>query len=113
MEELESENKVTDVSNESSTSNEGISTWILLSNPIGKDNTSSSTEPTKLDESIKKTKPIPSKNKTKRPAINKVPIAKRPIIGSTNKSDLVAGGSAINENVYNKIKDTVLSNVQK
>lgn len=113
MEELESENKVTDVSNESSTSNEGISTWILLSNPIGKDNTSSSTEPTKLDESIKKTKPIPSKNKTKRPTINKVPIAKRPIIGSTNKSDLVAGGSAINENVYNKIKDTVLSNVQK
>ncbi|XP_063624934.1 mucin-17-like [Cydia splendana] len=113
MEELESENKVNEPSNESSTSNEGISTWILLSNPPNKENITSTTEPTKADDSIKKQKPLPSKNKTKRPQVNKVPVVKRPIIGSTNKSDLVAGGSAINENVYNKIKDTVLSNVQK
>lgn len=107
MEELETENKIS----ESSTSNEGISTWILLSNPS---NATSSTEPTKIDENQKKQKPAASKNKTKRPQNNnKVNSAKRPIIGSTNKSDLVASGSAINENVYNKIKDTVLSNVQK
>lgn len=109
MEELEKENKLS----ESSTSNEGISTWILLSNPSGKDNVTS-TEPTKAEEPPKKQKPAsPSKNKTKRPQTNKVSSGKRPIIGSTNKSDLVAGGSAINENVFNKIKDTVLSNVQK
>lgn len=109
MEELEKENKLS----ESSTSNEGISTWILLSNPSGKDNVTS-TEPTKAEEPPKKQKPAsPSKTKTKRPQTNKVSSGKRPIIGSTNKSDLVAGGSAINENVYNKIKDTVLSNVQK
>lgn len=111
MEELETENKVSDNTNESSTSNEGISTWILLSNP-NKDNVTS-TEPTKAEESQKKQKPNASKNKAKRPPNNKVPANKRPIIGSTNKSDLVAGGSAINENVFNKIKDTVLSNVQK
>lgn len=111
MEELETENKVSDISNESSTSNEGISTWILLSNPNKDNNTS--TEPTKAEESQKKQKPNASKNKTKRPPTNKVPANKRPFIGSTNKSDLVAGGSAINENVFNKIKDTVLSNVQK
>ncbi|XP_049875325.1 uncharacterized protein LOC126373285 [Pectinophora gossypiella] len=108
MEELEQENKVS----ESSTSNEGISTWILLSNTASKDNVSS-TEPTKTGETQKKQKPNTSKNKTKRPPNHKVSLGKRPIIGSTNKSDLVAGGSAINENVYNKIKDTVLSNVQK
>lgn len=109
MEELEKENKLS----ESSTSNEGISTWILLSNPSGKDNVTS-TEPTKAEEPPKKQKPAsPTKTKTKRPQTNKVSSGKRPIIGSTNKSDLVAGGSAINENVYNKIKDTVLSNVQK
>lgn len=109
LEELEKENKVS----ESSTSNEGISTWILLSNPSGKDNVTT-TEPTKAEEPPKKQKPVsPSKNKTKRPQTNKVSSGKRPIIGSTNKSDLVAGGSAINENVFNKIKDTVLSNVQK
>lgn len=109
MEELEKENKVS----ESSTSNEGISTWILLSNPAGKDNVTS-TEPTKAEDPPKKQKPAsPSKNKTKRPQTNKLSSGKRPIIGSTNKSDLVAGGSAINENIYNKLKDTVLSNVQK
>lgn len=108
MEELEKENK----HSESSTSNEGISTWILLSNPSGKDNVTS-TEPTKAEEPTKKPKPTSPKNKTKRPQTNKVSSGKRPIIGSTNKSDLVAGGSAINENVYNKLKDTVLSNVQK
>ncbi|XP_023949888.2 uncharacterized protein LOC112054352 [Bicyclus anynana] len=109
MEELELENKET--VQESSTTNEGISTWILLSNPANKENTSS-TEPTKTEEVHKKPKPVLSKNKNKKPQ-NKVPGVKRPIIGSTNKSDLVAGGSAINENIYNKIKDTVLSNVQK
>ncbi|RVE46605.1 hypothetical protein evm_008738, partial [Chilo suppressalis] len=107
MEELESENKVS----ESSTSNEGISTWILLSNPSNI--TTVSTEPTKIDDNQKKQKPMTQKNKNKRPTSNKVPSAKRPVIGSTNKSDLVASGSAINENVYNKIKDTVLNNVQK
>ncbi|XP_013196695.2 uncharacterized protein LOC106139738 isoform X2 [Amyelois transitella] len=105
MEDLEKENKIS----ESSTSNEGISTWVLLSNPT---NFTGSTEPTKVESSTKKQKPTTPKNKLKRPQ-NKNPIIKRPIIGSTNKSDLVAGGSAINENVYNKIKDTVLSNVQK
>ncbi|XP_013145728.1 PREDICTED: uncharacterized protein LOC106108920 [Papilio polytes] len=111
MEELESENTVTDVVSESSTPNEGISTWILLNNPSNKENPSSTTEPTKIEDQPKKQKPANTKNKNKRPQNNKVP--KRPIIGSTNKSDLIAGGSAINENVYNKIKDTVLSNVQK
>ncbi|XP_026490286.2 uncharacterized protein LOC113396527 [Vanessa tameamea] len=110
MEELELENK--DIPNESSTTNEGISTWILLSNPVNKDNNSVSTEPTQAEEIQKKQKPTLPKNKNKRPQ-NKSPVAKRPIIGSTNKADLVAGGSAISENVYNKIKDTVLSNVQK
>ncbi|CAH2090579.1 unnamed protein product [Euphydryas editha] len=110
MEELELENK--DLTNESSTTKEGISTWILLSNPTIVDNNSVSTEPTQAEEGQKKQKPTLPKNKNKRPQ-NKTPIAKRPIIGSTNKADLVAGGSAINENVYNKIKDTVLSNVQK
>ncbi|XP_039757320.1 uncharacterized protein LOC120631706 [Pararge aegeria] len=109
MEELELENKEV---HESSTTNEGISTWILLNNPVNKENTSISTEPTKTDEAYKKQKPTLNKNKNKKPQ-NKGPGAKRPIIGSTNKSDLVAGGSAINENIYNKIKDTVLSNVQK
>lgn len=114
MEELEKENKVVDTSNESSTTNEGISTWILLSNPTNKDNKNSSpTEPTKPEETTKKAKPAVSKNKPKRPTNNKNTPQKRPIIGSTNKSDLIAGGSAINENVFNKIKDTVLSNVQK
>ncbi|XP_031766855.2 uncharacterized protein LOC113514148 [Galleria mellonella] len=109
MEDLETENKIS----ESSTSNEGISTWILLSNHNSKDNLTSSTEPSKLEENIKKQKPSNTKNKNKqRPQNNKLSV-KRPIIGSTNKSDLVAGGSAINENVYNKIKDTVLSNVEK
>ncbi|KPJ17268.1 hypothetical protein RR48_08759 [Papilio machaon] len=111
MEELESENAVTEVVSESSTPNEGISTWILLNNPSNKENPSSTTEPTKLDDQPVKQKPANSRNKNKRPQTNKVP--KRPIIGSTNKSDLIAGGSAINENVYNKLKDTVLSNVQK
>lgn len=106
MEELETENKIS----ESSTSNEGISTWILLSNPS---NVTTSTEPTKVEENQKKQKPAVSKNKTKRPQTNKINPVKRPIIGSTNKADLIASGSAINENVYNKIKDTVLSNVQK
>ncbi|XP_050344496.1 uncharacterized protein LOC126769651 [Nymphalis io] len=110
MEELELENK--ELPNETSTTNEGISTWILLSNPVNKDNNSVSTEPTQAEEIQKKPKPTLSKNKSKRPQ-NKSPIAKRPIIGSTNKADLVAGGSAISENVYNKLKDTVLSNVQK
>ncbi|XP_045499835.1 cell wall protein DAN4-like isoform X1 [Colias croceus] len=105
MEELENENKVPAV--ESSTSNEGISTWILLSNPPNKDN--STTEPTKIEDNKK---PKPTKNKTKRPQ-TKPSLPKRPIVGSTNKSDLVASGSAINENVYNKIKDTVMTNVQK
>ncbi|KAL0879071.1 hypothetical protein ABMA27_004035 [Loxostege sticticalis] len=109
MEELETEDKVS----ESSTTNEGISTWILLSNPSNKENDTVSTEPTKVEDSQKKQKPVVFKNKTKRPPTNKVNTGKRPIIGSTNKSDLVASGSAINENVYNKIKDTVLSNVQK
>ncbi|XP_028156337.1 uncharacterized protein LOC114349939 [Ostrinia furnacalis] len=109
MEELESENKVS----ESSTTNEGISTWILLSNPSSKENDTVSTEPTKIDDSQKKQKPVVFKNKTKRPQSTKVNSGKRPVIGSTNKSDLVASGSAINENVFNKIKDTVLSNVQK
>ncbi|XP_041981415.1 uncharacterized protein LOC121734853 [Aricia agestis] len=108
VEELESENM--EAASESSTTHEGISTWILVSNPANKESTSGATEPTKIDE--KKQKPNASKNKNKRPQNNKVS-AKRPIIGSTNKSDLVAGGSAINENVYNKLKDTVLSNVQK
>ncbi|XP_068631527.1 mucin-4-like [Battus philenor] len=111
MEELESENAVTDSVSESSTPNEGISTWILLNNPANKENPSSSTEPTKIEEQPKKQKPTNAKNKTKGSQHNKIP--KRPIISSTNKSDLIAGGSAINENVYNKIKDTVLSNVQK
>lgn len=106
MEELDTENNISEVTNESSTSNEGISTWISLSNSA-KDN--ATTEPTKVEETSKK--PKPTKNKPKRPQNNKIP--KRPIIGSTNKADLVASGSAINENVYNKIKDTVLSNVQK
>lgn len=110
MEELELENK--DLTNESSTTKEGISTWILLSNPTNVDNNSASTEPTQAEEAQKKQKPTAPKNKNKRPQ-NKTPVPKRPIIGSTNKADLVAGGSAINENVYNKIKDTVLSNVQK
>ncbi|XP_059062851.1 uncharacterized protein LOC131855587 [Achroia grisella] len=109
MEDLESENKIS----ESSTSNEGISTWILLSNHNSKDNLTSSTESTKLEENTKKQKPINSKNKNKQRPQNNKPTVKRPIIGSTNKSDLVASGSAINENVYNKIKDTVLSNVEK
>ncbi|KAM3960211.1 uncharacterized protein ACR2FA_005693 [Aphomia sociella] len=109
MDELETENKIS----ESSTSNEGISTWILLSNPDNKENITSTTEPVKVEETTKKPKPIISKNKNKQRPQNNKPIVKRPIIGSTNKSDLVAGGSAINENVYNKIKDTVLSNVQK
>ncbi|KAL4714213.1 hypothetical protein ACJJTC_002850 [Scirpophaga incertulas] len=107
MEELETENKIS----ETSTSNEGISTWILLSNPPN--TTVVSTEPTKVEENHKKSKPNLSKNKNKRPQNNKITSAKRPIIGSTNKSDLIASGSAINENVYNKIKDTVLTNVQK
>lgn len=111
MEELESENKVSDT--ESTTSNEGISTWIRLNNPSNKDNVSSPTEATKPEEVTKKTKPNTLKNKTKRPQQNGNKTQKRPIIGSTNKSDLIAGGSAINENVFNKIKDTVLSNVQK
>lgn len=106
MEELETENNIGEVINESSTSNEGISTWISLGNAIKENAT---TESSKIEESSKK--PKPAKNKPKRPQNNKVP--KRPIIGSTNKADLVAGGSAINENVYNKIKDTVLTNVQK
>ncbi|XP_038212399.1 uncharacterized protein LOC119832744 [Zerene cesonia] len=105
MEELENENKVPAI--ESSTSNEGISTWILLSNPPNKEN--STTEPTKIEDNKK---PKPTKNKTKRPP-TKPSLPKRPIVGSTNKSDLVASGSAINENVYNKIKDTVMTNVQK
>nr|XP_032518387.1 uncharacterized protein LOC116770857 [Danaus plexippus plexippus] len=109
MEELELEKK--DVSSETATTSEGLSTWILLSNPNNKDS-SLSTEPTKGTELQKKQKPSPPKNKNKKPQ-NKVPAPKRPIIGSTNKSDLIASGSAINENVYNKIKDTVLSNVQK
>lgn len=110
MEELELENK--ELTHESSTTNDGISTWILLNNPGSKENTSMSTEPTKTEEVQKKQKPAPNKNKNKKPQ-NKVPGAKRPIIGSTNKSDLVASGSAISENIYNKIKDTVLTNVQK
>lgn len=105
MEELETENVVKE--NESTTSNEGISTWVLVSNPVSS-NSTVSTEPTKTEEP-KKHKPVPPKNKKKQP--NKP--TKRPVIGSLNKSDLIAGGSAINENVYNKIKDTVLSNVQK
>lgn len=113
MEELESENKIVESSSESSTSNEGISTWILLSNPTAKENNTMSTEPTKVEEVTKKNKPN-NKNKTKRPAQNgNKPAVKRPIIASSNKSDLIAGGSAINDNVLNKIKDTVLSNVQK
>ncbi|XP_045773867.1 cell wall protein DAN4-like [Maniola jurtina] len=110
MEELELENK--ELVHESSTNSEGLSTWILLSNPPNKENTSIATEPTKTEDVQKKQKPVLNKNKNKKPQ-NKIPGAKRPIIGSTNKSDLVAGGSAINENIYNKIKDTVLSNVQK
>ncbi|XP_075976880.1 uncharacterized protein LOC142977074 [Anticarsia gemmatalis] len=106
MEELDTENKINEV-HESSTSNEGISTWVSLSNSV-KENTT--TEPTKVEDSSKKPKPA-MKNKPKRPQNNKPP--KRPIIGSTNKADLVAGGSAINENVFNKLKDTVLTNVQK
>ncbi|XP_022130438.2 uncharacterized protein LOC111003953 isoform X2 [Pieris rapae] len=109
MEELELENRVSPPHAESSTTNEGISTWILLNNPVNKENSTLATEPTKIDEN-KKSKP--TKNKPKRPQ-NKPSVPKRPIIGSTNKSDLVASGSAINENVYNKIKDTVLTNVQK
>lgn len=105
MEELENETSVKE--NESTTSNEGISTWVLVSNPVNS-NSTVSTEPTKTEET-KKQKPLPPKNKKKQP----VKPAKRPVIASTNKSDLIAGGSAINENVYNKIKDTVLSNVQK
>lgn len=104
MEELDNPVK----ENESTTSNEGISTWVLVSSPINS-NSTVSTEPTKTEES-KKQKPVPPKNKNKKPP-NKP--AKRPVIGSTNKADLIAGGSAINENVYNKIKDTVLSNVKK
>ncbi|KAG7301876.1 hypothetical protein JYU34_013283 [Plutella xylostella] len=112
MEELEMENKIKDISSESSTSNQGISTWILLSNPTPKDNVSSSTtEPTKPEEPQKKQKPNQNKNKTKRP--QQKPTTKRPLVASANKSDLVAGGSAINDNVLNKLKDTVLSNVQK
>lgn len=107
LDEVDNENKINDISNESSTTNEGISTWILLTNPSGKENTSS-TEATKVDD---KKKSNNAKNKPKRPSANKIS-AKRPIIAS-NKADLVAAGSAINENVYNKIKDTVLSNVQK
>ncbi|CAK1543261.1 unnamed protein product [Leptosia nina] len=110
MEELELENSLNQPSSsQSSTSKEGISTWILLNNPVSKENTTLSTEPTKVEDN-KKSKPI--KNKTKRPQ-SKPSLPKRPVIGSTNKSDLIASGSAINENVYNKIKDTVLSNVQK
>lgn len=108
IEELDTENKISNVPNESSTSNEGISTWISLSNSVRENAT---TELPKAEEITKKPKPAASKNKPKRPQNNKV--VKRPIIGSTNKADLVASGSAINENVYNKIKDTVLSNVQK
>lgn len=112
FEELESENKISDTTNESSTTHDGISTWILLSNPTNKDNSMiSSTEATKPEATTKKSKPV-NKNKTKRPQLNSNK-TKRPIIGSTNKSDLIAGGSAINENVFNKIKATVLSNVQK
>ncbi|XP_047521098.1 cell wall protein DAN4-like isoform X1 [Pieris napi] len=109
MEELELENRVSSSNTESSTSSEGLSTWILLNNPVNKENSTLATEPTKIEEN-KKSKP--TKNKPKRPQ-NKPSMPKRPIIGSTNKSDLVASGSAINENVYNKIKDTVLTNVQK
>ncbi|XP_050666846.1 uncharacterized protein LOC126966695 [Leptidea sinapis] len=110
MEELEQENKINSSNSETSTVSEGISTWILLSNPGNKDNENASTEPTKVEETVK---PKPTnKNKPKRPQ-SKPSVSKRPIIGSTNKSDLVAGGSAISENVYNKIKDTVLSNVKK
>lgn len=106
MEEIETDNVVKE--NESTTSNEGISTWVLVSSPISS-NSTVSTEPTKTEEP-KKPKPAPPKNKNKKQP-NKP--AKRPVIGSTNKADLIAGGSAINENVYNKIKDTVLSNVKK
>ncbi|XP_062529773.1 uncharacterized protein LOC101738605 [Bombyx mori] len=106
IEDLETEN-ASDVINDSATTKEGISTWVLVSSPT---NVSSvSTEPTKTDE-VKKSKPTGNKNK-KRPS-NKNQ-AKRPIIASSNKADLIAAGSAINENVYNKIKDTVLTNVQK
>lgn len=108
MDELETENKISDTPSESSTSNEGISTWISLSNSVKENAT---TDSSRIEDITKKPKPAASKNKPKRPQNNKV--AKRPIIGSTNKADLVASGSAINENVYNKIKDTVLSNVQK
>ncbi|CAH0625665.1 unnamed protein product [Chrysodeixis includens] len=108
MDELDTENKINQTPSESSTSNEGISTWISLSHNVKENST---TESSKVEEITKKPKPAPSKNKPKRPQNNK--ISKRPIIGSTNKADLVASGSAINENVYNKIKDTVLSNVQK
>ncbi|KAJ0175947.1 hypothetical protein K1T71_008121 [Dendrolimus kikuchii] len=105
--EIDKEGKISNVNNESSTTNEGISTWVLLSNPSGKENMTS-TEATKVDD---KKKSNTTKNKPKRPNTNKI-TAKRPIIAS-NKADLIAAGSAINENVYNKIKDTVLSNVQK
>lgn len=92
MEELETENNVPD--NESTTSNEGISTWVLVSSPINKENASVSTESSKTDNT-KKPKPVVPKNKNKKPQNNKA-VTKRP---------------TTSEGADNKLKDS--SNVQK
>lgn len=81
MEELETENNVSD--NESTTSNEGISTWVLVSSPVNKENTSVSTEPSKTDNA-KKPKPVVPKNKNKKPQYNKT-TTKRPASQNENK----------------------------
>ncbi|KAG6453845.1 hypothetical protein O3G_MSEX008355 [Manduca sexta] len=109
LDDVDTENKISDVTNESSTSNDGISTWILVSNPTNASTVS--TEPTKTEEAQKKPKPPANKNKAKRPQNNKT-VPKRPAVGN-NKGDMMASASSINENAYTKIRDTAPTNVQK
>lgn len=115
-----------------STTEEGISTWILLSgnpttvsSPIFKNQNKKVTPEIKVkveDNSSKENakpqnkpkpkttvKPTRSSTIAPKPLFNRRPVT----IGSPNKADLIASGSAVNENVMNKIKASVLANVQK
>lgn len=119
-----------------STTEEGISTWILLSgspttasSQINKNQNKKDNNDVKVEQKVK-TENISVKENAK-PQIKQSPkttakparltttaqkplFTRRPVaIGSPNKADLIASGSAVNENVMNKIKASVLANVQK
>lgn len=128
-------NKPTDSNKEdTSTPDGGLSTWILLSgNPTTpgskviakKPEASSTTSKPKIEITTEKEikKPQVNKNKTKTPTkptrspsiiTMKPAFVRKPVaIGSSNKSDLIASGSAVNENTMNRIKASVLASVQK